>query len=143
MIRNLLLCHRDDVVQVGDRIVIKCWDKLEFSIPQDAQCVVGTVSIHPLKALPISSPNRMRWLGMRPRSGLWQRKDGYRGRKIKKPPPTIETTTHQEYMMGAGTDNSWPGYKVKTVICDNLSEGKRGRRTAGKRKVHNNGLINW
>ena len=32
-------------------------------IPQEAQCVVGTVSIHPLKALPIGSPNRKRWLG--------------------------------------------------------------------------------
>jgi large subunit ribosomal protein L2 len=38
--------------------------------------VVGTVSIHPLKALPIGSPNRMRWIGDRPRSGLWKRKDG-------------------------------------------------------------------
>ena len=34
-----------------------------LSIPQEAQCVVGTVSIHPLKALPIGSPNRKRWLG--------------------------------------------------------------------------------
>ena len=133
----------DDRVEVGERIVIKCWDKLEFSVPQEAQCVVGTVSIHPLKALPISSPNRMRWLGIRPRSGLWQRKDGYRGRKIKKPPPTIQTIPHKEYMRGAGTDNSWPGYKVKTVICDNFSEGKRGRRSAGKRKVIKDGGINW
>ena len=50
--------------KVGDRVVIKCWDRLEFAVPEEAQCVVGTVSIHPLKALPISSPNRMRWLGM-------------------------------------------------------------------------------
>ena len=112
-------------------------------MPQEAQCVVGTVSIHPLKALPISSPNRMRWMGIRPRSGLWQRKDGYRGKKIKKPPPTIHTRTHQEYMLGAGTDNAWPGYKMRTVLCDNFSEGKRGRRVAGKRKVVKNGKINW
>jgi len=129
--------------RVGDRIVIKCWDKLEFSIPQEAMCVVGTVSIHPLKALPISSPNRMRWLGIAPRSGLWHRKDGYRGRKIKKPPPTIETTNHEEYMKGAGIDNAWPGYKQKTIICENFSEGKRGRRAAGKRSVIKDGIINW
>ena len=49
--------------KVGDKVVIKCWDRLEFAVPEEAQCVVGTVSIHPLKALPISSPNRMRWLG--------------------------------------------------------------------------------
>jgi len=129
--------------KVGDRVVIKCWDRLEFSIPEEAQCVVGTVSIHPLKALPISSPNRMRWLGIRPRSGLWQRKDGYRGKKIKKPPPTIQTTTHAEYMRGAGTDNSWPGYKVNTIICDNFSEGRRGRRIAGKRQIVKGDKINW
>lgn len=56
--------------KVGDRVVIKCWDRLEFAVPEEAQCVVGTVSIHPLKALPISSPNRMRWLGMLSSSDL-------------------------------------------------------------------------
>ena len=46
-----------------------CWKILNktknliFISAQEAMCVVGTVSIHPLKALPISSPNRMRWLG--------------------------------------------------------------------------------
>ena len=34
-------------------------------------------------------------------------------------------------------------HKVKTIICDNFSEGKRGRRAAGKRKVDKNGSINW
>lgn len=37
------------------------------------------------------SPNRMRWLGIRPRSGLWKRKSGRMGRKIKKPPPAVNT----------------------------------------------------
>ena len=27
--------------RVGDRVVIKCWDKLEFAVPEDCQCVVG------------------------------------------------------------------------------------------------------
>ena len=81
--------------------------------------------------------------GIAPRSGLWHRKDGYRGRKIKKPPPTIETTNHEEYMKGAGIDNAWPGYKQKTIICENFSEGKRGRRSAGKRSIVKNGVINW
>ena len=34
---------------------------------QRCQCVVGKVSIHPLKALPIGSPNRARWMGIMPR----------------------------------------------------------------------------
>lgn len=36
---------------------------------------------------PIGSAQRARWLGKRPRSGLWQRKDGYQGRKIRPLPP--------------------------------------------------------
>lgn len=35
----------------------------------------------------IGSPNRNRELGNRPRSGLWQRKTGRFGRKIRPPPP--------------------------------------------------------
>jgi len=128
--------------KVGDRVVIKCWDRLEFAIPMEAQCVVGTVSIHPLKALPIGSPNRMRWLGIRPRSGLWQRKDGTRGRKIKKPPPTIHTNTYEEYMKGVGTDNS-QGFPFRTVICDNMSEGTRGRIKPKKRKIIKDGTVSW
>lgn len=38
----------------------------------------------------IGSPNRLRELGFRPRSGLWQRKTGRFGRKIKQPPPMSE-----------------------------------------------------
>ena len=68
--------------QGSTRVVVKCNNDREYaipqvelnfvssipflrhlSIPQEAQCVVGTVSIHPLKALPIGSPNRKRWLG--------------------------------------------------------------------------------
>jgi len=128
--------------KVGDRVVIKCWDRLEFAIPEEAQCVVGTISIHPLKALPIGSPNRMRWLGIRPRSGLFQKKDGTKGRKIKKPPPTIQTTPYAEYMIGAGKDNC-PGFPYRTVVLDNMSEGKRGRLRIKKRKIIKDGEINW
>lgn len=35
----------------------------------------------------IGSPQKNRELGNRPRSGLWQRKTGRHGRKIKKLPP--------------------------------------------------------
>ena len=31
--------------RVGDRVVIKCWDKLEFAVPEDCQCVVGALDI--------------------------------------------------------------------------------------------------
>ena len=100
------LIHR--LLQVADRVVIKVHDGFEYAIPETAQCVVGSVSIHPLKAMHIGSPNRKRWLGMTPRSGLWQRKDGRRGRKIKKMPPTIMTTPYEEYMKDAGSPSSPP-----------------------------------
>merc|ERR1712115_341888 len=70
--------------QGSTRVVVKCNNDREYAIPQEAQCVVGTVSIHPLKALPIGSPNRKRWLGMAPRSGLWQRKTERKRKKRKK-----------------------------------------------------------
>ena len=60
---------------------------MQYSFDQRCQCVVGKVSIHPLKALHIGSPNRMRWLGIRPQSGLWHRKTGRFGRKIRALPP--------------------------------------------------------
>merc|ERR1711874_514593 len=73
-----------------------------------------------------------RWLGIRPRSGLWQRKDGRRGRKIKKPPPTIYTVPKAVYDEGMGTPSN-PGIYGRSIILDNLSEGKRGRIKPNKR----------
>lgn len=35
----------------------------------------------------IGKAGRNRWLGIRPSSGLWQRKGGWAGRKIKPLPP--------------------------------------------------------
>ena len=32
--------------RVGDRVVIKCWDKLEFAVPEDCQCVVSAGDFH-------------------------------------------------------------------------------------------------
>lgn len=37
--------------------------------------------------IPVGSAQRKRELGYRPRSGLWQRKTGRHGRKIRKLPP--------------------------------------------------------
>ena len=48
--------------------------------------IAGQVSNPEQTSEHIGSANRLRWLGYRPRSGLWQRKDGYKGRKIRNPP---------------------------------------------------------
>jgi len=118
--------------RIEDRIVVKCWDKLEFAIPETCQCVVGQNSIHPLRKMDIGSPNRLRWLGMRPRSGLWKRKDGRRGRKIKKAPPAIYTTPYEVYKKDVGSPMAKP-VKGDSIILNVKSEGGRGQRRASKR----------
>lgn len=76
--------------KVGDKVVIKSSNNFDYSLHESCQCVVGTVMKEPLKALEIGSPQRARWLGIMPRSGLWHRKTGHAGRKIRKPPPVEE-----------------------------------------------------
>jgi len=129
------MCKAEDsakiIRRVGERVVIKCFEgvrkcPLEFAVPKEAMCVVGEVSIHPLKAMDIGSPNRMRWLGIKQRSGLWQRKDGTRGRKIKKPPPTIDSVPYAELTKDAGTPSSPPLTGRRLLMhCD--TEGVKGR----------------
>ena len=55
--------------QLGDRVIVENSERMQYSFDQRCQCVVGQVSIHPLKACHIGTPNRLRWLGIRPRSG--------------------------------------------------------------------------
>ena len=62
----------------------------KIDIDERCQCVVGKVSIHPLKDGVVGSPNRNRWWGIQPRSGLWHRKTGIHGRKIRALPPVDE-----------------------------------------------------
>ena len=78
------------VRKVGERVVIQRENKIQYSLDQRCMCVVGQVSIHPLKKIPIGTPNRARWMGNAPRSGLWHRKTGIHGRKIKALPPVEE-----------------------------------------------------
>ena len=87
---------------------------MQYSFDQRCQCVVGQVSIHPLKALPIGSPNRLRWLGIKQRSGEWHRKTGRFGRKIRALPP-VKTVIQEE-----------PS-KDKTVVLTCKNEGNKGR----------------
>jgi len=100
--------------KVGDRVVVENTDKMQYSFDQRCQCVVGKVSIHPLKAMHIGSPNRMRWLGIRPRSGLWHRKTGRFGRKIRALPP-VKMVIREE-----------PS-KDKTIVLNCPNEGSKGR----------------
>jgi large subunit ribosomal protein L2 len=48
--------------KIGDRVIVKSSNGLEYSYDETCQCVVGVVSIHPLKKCDIGSPNRLRWV---------------------------------------------------------------------------------
>ncbi|XP_071866139.1 mitochondrial ribosomal protein L2 [Bombus fervidus] len=66
-----------------DRVVVKMPSKKEFSIHQSCMATVGRLSNILHGSTPIGSAQKNRELGNRPRSGLWQRKTGRFGRKIK------------------------------------------------------------
>nr|CAG4642010.1 EOG090X0COM [Eurycercus lamellatus] len=76
--------------KVGDRCIIQLPSKQELSLKQDCMAVVGHVSNEEHSSIPIGSARRLRWLGYRPHSGLWHRKDGRHGRKIRPLPPIKE-----------------------------------------------------
>ncbi|XP_030029310.2 39S ribosomal protein L2, mitochondrial [Manduca sexta] len=70
-----------------DRVIVQMPSKHLFSFDQHCMAVVGRLSNVLHGSTPIGSAQRNRWLGNRPRSGLWQRKSGRHGRKIKPPKP--------------------------------------------------------
>ena len=61
---QLMIVNGEDSGEIlrksGDRVVIRSNNGLEYSLHQTCQCVVGKVSIHPLKKIHIGSPNRLR-----------------------------------------------------------------------------------
>ncbi|OAD62701.1 39S ribosomal protein L2, mitochondrial [Eufriesea mexicana] len=66
-----------------DRVIVKMPSKKEFSIHASCMATVGRLSNIEHGSTPIGSAQKNRELGNRPRSGLWQRKTGRSGRKLK------------------------------------------------------------
>lgn len=66
-----------------DRVVCKLPTGREYSFDQRCMATVGRLSNIEHNKTHIGSAWQKRWLGYRPRSGLWQRKGGRHGRKIK------------------------------------------------------------
>lgn len=64
------------VRKVGNRCIIQLPSKQEVSLKQECMATVGHVSNEEHSSQHIGSAQRLRWLGFRPRSGLWHRKDG-------------------------------------------------------------------
>ncbi|XP_076045176.1 mitochondrial ribosomal protein L2 [Oratosquilla oratoria] len=72
--------------KVGKQVILQLASKREVILEPECMATVGRVSNVDHGNEHVGSAQRRRWLGRRPASGLWQRKDGYCGRKIK---PTL------------------------------------------------------
>lgn len=70
-----------------DRVIVQVPSKKHFSLHESCMATVGRLSNIEHDSTPVGSAQRNRELGNRPRSGLWQRKTGRFGRKIRPPPP--------------------------------------------------------
>lgn len=80
-------CYATILRKFDDRVVIILPNKKEYALLQSCMAVVGRLSNVEHSRTHIGSAQKLRELGYRPRSGLWQRKGGRSGRKIRKPPP--------------------------------------------------------
>lgn len=70
-----------------DRVVVQLPTKKEYGFLQTCMATVGRLSNIEHGKTHIGSPQKLRELGYRPRSGLWHRKTGKNGRKIRRLPP--------------------------------------------------------
>jgi large subunit ribosomal protein L2 len=64
--------------------------KREICVDQTCMVTVGRVSNPYHHTINLMCVQRRRWLGKRPRSGAWHRKDGYCGRKNRPPKPLVD-----------------------------------------------------
>ncbi|XP_018310964.1 39S ribosomal protein L2, mitochondrial [Mycetomoellerius zeteki] len=78
-----------------NRVVVQMPSKKLFSLHESCMATVGRLSNIEHDSIPIGSAQKNRELGNRPRSGLWQRKTGRFGRKIK-PPPRVQHVGDQK-----------------------------------------------
>lgn len=75
----------DIVKRSLDHVVIKLPNGDSCKLDSTCMAVVGQLSNVGHEHVQILCPQRSRWLGRRPRSGQWHRKDGYCGRKVHHP----------------------------------------------------------
>lgn len=77
------------VRKAGDQVIVKLPSGREASLAETCIATVGRVSNIKHGSEHIGSAQRNRWFGVRPKSGLYKKKTGYHGRKIKPPKPMI------------------------------------------------------
>ncbi|XP_034407370.1 39S ribosomal protein L2, mitochondrial [Cyclopterus lumpus] len=73
--------------KVNGTVILQLPSKQQVQVLETCMVTVGRVSNIDHNKRIIGKAGRNRWLGIRPSSGLWQRKGGWAGRKIKPLPP--------------------------------------------------------
>lgn len=73
--------------KVNGTAIVQLPSKQQVQVLETCMVTVGRVSNVDHNKRIIGKAGRNRWLGIRPSSGLWQRKGGWAGRKIKMLPP--------------------------------------------------------
>lgn len=73
--------------KVNGTAIVQLPSKQQVQVLETCVVTVGRVSNIDHNKRIIGKAGRNRWLGIRPSSGLWQRKGGWAGRKIKPLPP--------------------------------------------------------
>ncbi|XP_064412715.1 39S ribosomal protein L2, mitochondrial isoform X2 [Latimeria chalumnae] len=73
--------------KVNGTAIVQLPSKRQVQVLEMCMATVGRVSNIDHNKRIIGKAGRNRWLGIRPSSGLWQRKGGWAGRKIKPIPP--------------------------------------------------------
>jgi len=73
--------------KVNGTAIVQLPSKQQVQVLETCMVTVGRVSNIDHNKRIIGKAGRNRWLGIRPSSGLWQRKGGWAGRKIKPLPP--------------------------------------------------------
>ena len=74
--------------RIGSKVIIKLPSAgQEVALDENCYATVGKVSNTNHYTINLMCPQRLRWLGFRPLSGLKKKKDGYCGRKIHPPKP--------------------------------------------------------
>ncbi|XP_046406574.1 39S ribosomal protein L2, mitochondrial [Ischnura elegans] len=96
------------VRRIGDRVIVQLPSKQELSLQQECMAVAGRMSNVMHNKTPIGSAQKNRELGNRPRSGLWQRKTGRFGRKIRPLPPVrVISSEKPEDPLKISLDVNW------------------------------------
>lgn len=80
--------HAAIVRRIGSKVIVKLpQDNREAAFDEKCYVTVGKVSNTNHYTVNRLCPQRQRWKGIRPASGLKKKKDGYCGRKVHPPKP--------------------------------------------------------